>query len=109
MVNCITCENSIMLGLGNCYITAAAVIIRQNLAMNSTFNIEEETARRKTKGAGATISSHKVSSSEATYSAVNTGYWFQPGVQLQIAANNHISIHMNSSYIYPPVASYSCQ
>ena len=50
MVNCITCKNSIMLGQGNCYITAAAVIIiRQNLVMNSTFNMEEESSQEEDK------------------------------------------------------------
>ena len=35
---------------------------------------QKSIARRKTKGAGATISSQKVSSGEAMYSAVNTGF-----------------------------------
>ena len=50
------------------------------------------------------------------YSAVNTGFIHPDGVQLQIAANNHISIHINSSYSvfisihqYSSVASYSRQ
>ena len=36
--------------------------------------LRKKAARRKTKGAGATVSSHKVCSSDAMYSAVNTGF-----------------------------------
>ena len=49
MVNYITCKNSIMMGLENCYITAVAVIIRKNLVMDYTFNIEEESSQEEDK------------------------------------------------------------
>ena len=47
MANCITCKNSTILGLRNCYITAAAVIICENSVVNFTFNIEEESNREE--------------------------------------------------------------
>ena len=47
MANCIACKNSTILGLGNCYITAAAVLIHQNSVVNSTFNNEEESSQEE--------------------------------------------------------------
>ena len=48
MANCITCKNSTILGIRNCYAIAAAAIIHQNSGVNPIYsNNEEESSQEE--------------------------------------------------------------